>query len=225
MLDLHEDIGQEALRTAGLHDAFLQRILVGGEDLRVLDKVGRVWLEERGEAKVGGRAEIDRVVLRDLLIDSVPEGRIRWGNKLVSLDTNGMLAFANGTTANADLVVGADGAWSKVRRLLTDVLPVYSGVSFLEVRLPDVDRDSPGVAAVVGRGVLFALSDDVGILAHRATPQDVEAALAAHEAGMFARAAVSAQASAEGLALCLAGDAPRGMLQMMSSGAFASGIS
>lgn len=45
------------------------------------------------------------------------------------------LTFSNGNTVQVDMVVGADGAWSRVRPLVTSVQPVYSGVTFIEVHI------------------------------------------------------------------------------------------
>lgn len=45
----------------------------------------------------------------------------------------------------------------------------------------------------------------------------VEAALAQHEAAMFPRSAAAAQQSAAGLELCIAPDAPRGLVAFFQS--------
>jgi 2-polyprenyl-6-methoxyphenol hydroxylase-like FAD-dependent oxidoreductase len=77
------------------------------------------------------------------------------------------VAFADGATVTTDVLVGADGAWSKVRSLLSDATPIYSGLSFAEARILQADVRHPALAAAVGKGSLFALSDEKGLLAHR----------------------------------------------------------
>ena len=47
------------------------------------------------------------------------------------------LRFANGHRIVTEVLVGADGAWSRVRPQLTDARPDYSGVTFIETTLAD----------------------------------------------------------------------------------------
>ena len=76
VLDIHEQSGQLALRAAGLYEAFCGLTHPQGEAVRVLDKTGKVFIDHAPRAEGGGRPEIDRTVLRDLLISSLDPGRI-----------------------------------------------------------------------------------------------------------------------------------------------------
>lgn len=169
-LDIHEYDGQRALAAAGLMNAFRAIIHAGGEATRLLDRHGKVLLDQpdRGD---GGRPEVLRGDLRRILIDSLPAEAIRWGWKLDEVTALGAgrhaLGFTNGATIEADLLVGADGAWSRVRPLLSDAQPDYTGVSFVETYLHDVDRRFPATAEAVGGGGMFALEPGKGIVAHR----------------------------------------------------------
>jgi 2-polyprenyl-6-methoxyphenol hydroxylase-like FAD-dependent oxidoreductase len=80
-----------------------------------------------------------------------------------------------------DLLVGADGAWSRVRPLLTDVTPEYSGRSYVESYLFDGDTRHPATAKAVGGGSLFALAPGKAILAHRERGDTLHAYLALTE--------------------------------------------
>jgi 2-polyprenyl-6-methoxyphenol hydroxylase-like FAD-dependent oxidoreductase len=170
MLDIHDDSGQRALRAAGLHEEFLKRVHPGGQALRVLDRFGTVRLAESDDG-TGGRPEIDRGDLRDLLLGSLPEGAVRWGAKVTGAQALGggrhEVTLADGTAFTTDVLVGADGAWSRVRPLLTDAEPAYTGVSFVEADLLEADLRHPVSAQVVGGGMLFALAAGRGFLAHR----------------------------------------------------------
>jgi 2-polyprenyl-6-methoxyphenol hydroxylase-like FAD-dependent oxidoreductase len=172
MLDIHEYNGQLALKAAGLLDEFRRIIHEGGEATRVLDQHGTVLLDEPDDGS-GGRPEVDRGDLRRILLDSLPDGTIQWGRKVTAVhplgDGRHELTFADGTTATTSLLVGADGAWSRVRPLLSDAKPDYVGISFIETYLFNADARHPASARVVGDGALFAVATGKGILAHRET--------------------------------------------------------
>lgn len=172
MLDIHDDSGQLALRAAGLFDAFIANVEQGGEATRILNRQGEVLRSQEDHGN-GGRPEIDRGTLRDLLLDSLPDGTVRWGSKVVEVtavkDAAGQheVLLSSGQRFTTDLLIGADGAWSKVRPLLSAAKPAYSGISFIEADLFNADQDHPVEAEAMGGGMLFALGGDTGILGHR----------------------------------------------------------
>ena len=165
MLDIHS--GQRALREAGLIDRFHAIARGEGQDMRLLTPDGTLLLQEDtpDDAPLD-RPEVDRADLRNLLLDSLPEGTVRWGHAYASAD-NGRLRFADGSTATYDLLVGADGASSRVRALLTDARPAPIGQNVVEVGIPDVDRTYPDLAAMVGRGNYWVLGDGISLAAQR----------------------------------------------------------
>lgn len=172
MLDIHDYNGQRALEAAGLGDAFRHIIHRGGEASRLLDPRGAVLLDQPDDGKLV-RPEVHRGDLRQMLLASLPEGAVRWGHKLVSVrplgDSRHELSFAHGTTVTTDLVVGADGAWSKIRPLVSAAMPAYVGTSFIETYLLDADARHPASAKLVGGGALYVLAPGKGIVAHRET--------------------------------------------------------
>ncbi len=165
-LDLHEESGQRALAEAGLTRQFRAIAREEGEALRILDRHGVVRFEETADAAGGTRPEVDRGALKRILVESLPDGVVRWGTKVTAVEA-GRLTLATGEVVEADLVVGADGAWSKVRPLLSAAVPVYSGLSFVEAHLSEVDTRHPAAAALVGPGSMFALADGLGLIAQR----------------------------------------------------------
>ncbi|MCB5909158.1 FAD-dependent oxidoreductase [Streptomyces pinistramenti] len=159
-LDLHADSGQIALEDAGLLDAFTALARPEGQAKTRLDQYGTVLASFTPDDGDEAAPEIDRGQLRALLAAHVEPGTVRWGHKLVRAVPLGggahRLEFAGGATAEADLVIGADGAWSRVRPLVSDAAPRYRGVSFLDVRFDDVESRHPRIAELVGDGHLFA---------------------------------------------------------------------
>jgi 2-polyprenyl-6-methoxyphenol hydroxylase-like FAD-dependent oxidoreductase len=170
MLDIHENNGQLALKAAGLFAEFRKIIHAGGEATRVLDKHGNVLLDEPDDG-TGGRPEVPRGELRRILLESFPGGTVRWGHKLTAVSPLGAgrhrLTFADGSTVATGLLVGADGAWSKVRSIVSEAKPAYVGTSFIETYLFDSDNRHKRSAEAVGGGALFAVAPGKGILAHR----------------------------------------------------------
>jgi 2-polyprenyl-6-methoxyphenol hydroxylase-like FAD-dependent oxidoreductase len=169
-LDIHEYNGQLALEAAGLTAEFRSIIHAGGEATHVLDQHGTVLLDEPDDG-TGGRPEVLRGDLRRILLGSLPEGMIQWGRKVTGArplgDGQHELTFADGTAVTTSLLAGADGAWSRIRPLLSDAEPGYAGTTFIETYLHDADERHPAAAKAVGDGALFALAPGQGILGHR----------------------------------------------------------
>ncbi|KAK1179800.1 NAD(P)/FAD-dependent oxidoreductase [Streptomyces sp. NBS 14/10] len=170
MLDIHDYNGQLALAAAGLMDEFHAIILEGRQTMRVLDPDGTVVLDKADDG-TGGRPEVQRGELRQILLDSLPVGTVRWGHKVSGVRALGEgryeVAFADGGTVVTSLLVGADGAWSRVRPLLSPATPEYAGTSFVETYLFDADTRHPAAAKAVGGGSMIAPSLGKEIFAHR----------------------------------------------------------
>lgn len=169
-LDIHASNGQKALAAAGLTTAFRGLIHVGGAAIRVIDPSGGVLFDQPDDGS-DARPEVLRGNLRRMLIDSLPPGALQWGKKLAAVQPleagRHELTFADGSHVTSNILVGADGAWSRVRPLVSDTKPSYAGVTFVETFLHDVDRRHPETAAAVGPGSMFALVPNQGISAHR----------------------------------------------------------
>lgn len=169
LLDIHPQTGQRALRDAGLFERFLPLVRPGEDAKRVVDKHGNLLLDKPSDP-VSGHPEVERGALRDLLIQALPPGRIAWGRKVRAIERVGdrhEVQFADGGTLQADLVVGADGAWSRTRRALSDTQPAYSGISFIEIALPAQEPRHRASLEAIGRGTLMAVSPGRGIMMHR----------------------------------------------------------
>ncbi|MER8185948.1 NAD(P)/FAD-dependent oxidoreductase [Kitasatospora sp. NPDC094015] len=170
MLDIHEHNGQPALAAAGLTEEFRGLVLEGRQAMRALAPDGSVLLDEPDDGE-GGRPEVQRGELRRILLDSLPAGTVRWGHKVSGVRSLGggrhEVSFAHGAGVVTSLLVGADGAWSRVRPLLSPAVPAYVGTSYVETYLYDCEARHPAAAKAVGGGSMFALVPGKGIQAHR----------------------------------------------------------
>lgn len=171
-LDLHPDSGQRALKVAGLETSFRKHARYHDQDYRFMDKHARDWLFHKAPPDAQGRPEIDRYMLRQILLEGINPEHLKWNHqvsKIVASDHGRFeVHFSNQPSpASGDLIVGADGTWSKVRQLLTSTQPVYTGLTVIDCRISNLDRNFPELGKFVGRGTVFALSDGSGIFMQR----------------------------------------------------------
>jgi 2-polyprenyl-6-methoxyphenol hydroxylase-like FAD-dependent oxidoreductase len=188
-LDMQRGTGQTALEAAGLLDAFLAAARPEGQGMRLADRTGEILFDHAARPDEMFNPEIDRGALRGLLLDSLEPGTVHWGHTLERAEP-GRLTFREGTVRETDLIVGADGAWSRVRPLLSPVEPVYSGISFVEFRFSGADH--PELDALVGGGSLSARGDRQALVCQRngAGVVRVYAAFAAEPGAVLGRAEV-----------------------------------
>ncbi|GAB3894800.1 NAD(P)/FAD-dependent oxidoreductase [Larkinella knui] len=163
-LDLHEDAGLEALRQAGLMDAFKANFRPGADKMRIVDKNATILLDEDvNKDNELFRPEIDRGPLRKILLDSLQPDTVVWNSQLVTLapmGTGWKLEFQNGSSALADLVIAADGANSRIRPLITPITPFYSGITIVEGAVLASETATPTIHKLLNGGKIFALGNE-----------------------------------------------------------------
>ena len=167
-LDLHEESGLEALRRAGLIDAFYANYRPDAGKLRIVDKHLNIKMDTHSSGDFEeNRPEIDRGPLRMIMLGSLEPGTVVWDSQFVSMaEHNGgwKLQFKNGTTAEAGLVIAADGANSKIRPYITSIKPVYSGITIVEGSVYNAEKNSPKLYELVKGGKIFAFGDDQSLI-------------------------------------------------------------
>lgn len=167
-LDLHYESALKALEEAGLMDAFKANYRPNADRLRIVDENASIFFDEHnGEAKgdFGDewfRPEIDRGPLRNLLLDSLEDDTVVWDSHILSvesIDNHWEIIFGNGNTAIADIVIGADGANSKIRPFVTPIKPFYSGVTVLMGNIYDSEKNTPRIHELLQCGKLMSFGD------------------------------------------------------------------
>lgn len=169
-LDLHEESGLLALDRAGLTEAFLKVARYEDQGDRLLDQSGHVHFEYE-ETGTGDRPEVDRTALRSLLLEALPPDCVRWGSVVRDVSSAGEGTWSVTIDVRCegpfDLIVGADGTWSRVRPLLSPYKPQYSGLTFIEFGIDDIDRRFPALSKLVGRGKVGIHGEGREIIAQR----------------------------------------------------------
>ena len=167
-LDLHEESGLAALGKANLLDAFYANYLPDAGKLRVMDNDGKIHLDDHtGEHSTEHRPEIDRGPLRKILLESLQAGTVVWDSQFVSMkkENDGWkLLFKNGKEYYADIVIGADGANSKIRPYITAIKPLYSGVTIIEGNIYDAGKNTPNIFKLLRGGKIFAFGNEQSII-------------------------------------------------------------
>lgn len=167
-LDLHTESGLKALEEAGLMEVFKAKYRPDNDRLRVLDKDLKIIYDQHTElvsvdfGHEHFRPEIDRGPLRDLLLDSLKPDTVVWNSHITSLksiDGIWKIVFHNGNTATADMVIGADGANSKIRSYVTPIKSFYTGVMVLIGNIPHAEKNAPILHGLLKGGKIMALDD------------------------------------------------------------------
>jgi len=166
IVDLHFESGLKAIQAAGLTEAFKKRYMVGADKFRLADPGGTILIDE--ERTTSGpdfsdehfRPEIDRGALRDLIIDILKPGTMVWDSHLINLEPVGggwTLHFKSGKTADADLVIGADGYRSLIRPYLTGIKALYSGATIIQGEIDQPEKDCPEMYEMVDQANLMVM--------------------------------------------------------------------
>ncbi|KAJ7825346.1 FAD-binding monooxygenase, partial [Mycena olivaceomarginata] len=232
-LDIHPKTGQAALELAGLTKEFRALARPEGEEMRIVDKHDdtprrRSRKHPRGAQGARDRPEVDRGQLRQIMLDSLEAGTVAWGSAVQSAESaeggsKVRLLFEPGSTSAKkhgnklfDAIIGADGAWSRIRSVLSPAKPEYTGTVSIELSITDVDNRYPEIASLRNSGgnirtyawlpVPLSWPEDTGIASM--SPADASAYLRANVFSDWGRAIPRALALRAALAPRV-GDVPR----------------
>jgi 2-polyprenyl-6-methoxyphenol hydroxylase-like FAD-dependent oxidoreductase len=173
LLDLHENSGLAALHKANLMEEFKKNFFVGADKMTILNDQAEIFYSDHETKKNENfghehfRPEIDRGALRKILLNSLQPETIVWDSHFLSMEKEGdgwLLHFKNGTSVQADIVIGADGANSKIRPYITDIKPFYSGIIMLEGNVYEAIKSAPQISAILRGGKIMAFGNEKNIL-------------------------------------------------------------
>lgn len=161
-LDLLKDMGQIVFEKAGLLSAYFDNARPTSR--RIADIHGNIIQT----LPPLNNPEIDRNDLRRILLKSLQPESVVWNRKFVSLEEqNGtfLIHFENGSIETADLVIGANGIMSMLRKIITSVPARYTGTVALtgevfnyETRCPNFKKICEEDKIITRDGRIFFLS-------------------------------------------------------------------
>ncbi|OOQ56676.1 2-polyprenyl-6-methoxyphenol hydroxylase [Mucilaginibacter pedocola] len=168
-LDMHPDSGMAAIKKAGLVEELKQNYRAGADRKVIVDEHARVFFSDHDEQATEGsfNPEIGRMELRNLLLNSLQHETVIWDSHFISMEPQGegwLLHFKNGVSAYADIVVASDGANSKIRPYITDIKAFYSGITMVEVNVPDAATAAPHIFNLLNGGKVMAFGNGKCIL-------------------------------------------------------------
>jgi 2-polyprenyl-6-methoxyphenol hydroxylase-like FAD-dependent oxidoreductase len=150
----------------------LQRLGIAGKILAeagVMDEIR--WVDQRGwlinQVSISNRecpsVALHRADLQNTLLEALPPSSIHLGKSLVRYLQDGekvIATFADGSSIEADILIGADGIHSDVRsQLLNDGEPIFRGYTVWRGISTATPEDIPPATAIefYGRGKRFGL--------------------------------------------------------------------
>ncbi|KAF2337526.1 FAD-dependent oxidoreductase [Flavobacterium nitrogenifigens] len=183
-LDLHEDSGLIAMKQADLLNEFYKNVRPKASKARIVNQNFELKFDEHSIIKESSqtnsennldslqdiskpRPEIDRSVLRNILLNSLSPDSIVWDSQFISMEKENdgwRVHFKNGTTVYADLVIAAYGANSKVRSYISSEKPIYSGITMIEGTIYNAKENAPTLFEFSKGGKVLAFGKEQTIM-------------------------------------------------------------
>lgn len=144
-LDLHQESGQEAMRRAGLLEEYYATALPMG--INIADEQGNILFTKKiTPENQYDNPEINRNHLREILLDRLAENTVVWNRNFTGMEEYNrqwLLHFENKPDGVADLVIGANGGMSKVRKYVTETAVEETGTFIIQGDIPNPEINCP----------------------------------------------------------------------------------
>lgn len=163
-LDLHKNTGQDAMEKMGLLQKYFELAVPMGRTLANIH--GKVFFTKEPEI---GNPEINRNVLRQMLLSSLTDETVLWDRRFVGIEAhNGkwLLHFEDKPSVTADLVIGANGGMSNIRNCVTDIEVEHTETFIIqgEVTLPETR--CPDFFQLCNGNILMTASNGITLVAN-----------------------------------------------------------
>jgi 2-polyprenyl-6-methoxyphenol hydroxylase-like FAD-dependent oxidoreductase len=172
-LDMHEESGWAALRSANLEDEYKKNVIQGADKKVIVNAHAEVFFsdhENKSNEELGvepPRPEISRGALRKVLLGSLQRETVVWDSQFISMEKQNegwLMHFKNGSSVYADLVIAADGANSNIRPYITEIRAFYSGVTMVEINIDNAEKAAPRIYKLMNGGKIMAYGNGRYIL-------------------------------------------------------------
>ncbi|WP_336703066.1 NAD(P)/FAD-dependent oxidoreductase [Chryseobacterium indologenes] len=144
-LDLHKESGQKAIKKAGLLDQYYATALPMG--IKISDEQGNVlFTKEITPENQYENPEINRNHLREMLLGSLADDTVIWEMNFTGMeehDGKWLLHFKDKPDVTADLVIGANGGMSKVKKYATEAEVEETGTFIIQGDVPQPEKACP----------------------------------------------------------------------------------
>ncbi|SDI82762.1 FAD-dependent oxidoreductase [Chryseobacterium jejuense] len=144
-LDLHQDSGQKVMARAGLLEKYYAAARPMG--INIVDDQGNVLFTKKiTPENQYDNPEINRNHLRKMLLDRLAAHTVIWDRNFTSMEEcNGqwVLHFEHKPNSIADLVIGANGGMSKVRKYVTETEVEETGAFIIQGDIPQPEIHCP----------------------------------------------------------------------------------
>lgn len=144
-LDLHKESGQKAMKKAGLLNKYYKMALPMG--IKIADEHCNIlFTKEITPENQYDNPEINRNHLREMLLGSLADDTVIWDMNFTGMeekDGKWILHFKDKPDVIADLVIGANGGMSRVRKYVTDAEVEETGTFIIQGDIPQPEKTCP----------------------------------------------------------------------------------
>lgn len=167
-LDLHKGSGQDALHKAQLLEKYFAMAKPMGRT--ITDNQGKLLFQKNAVPEDQfENPEINRNDLRNILLNSLTDTTVVWNKRCTALkeyNNKWLLCFNDKTTQTADVVIGANGGMSTVRKYVSDVEAAYTGTFIIQGEVIKPQIKCPDFFNLCSGNILMTADNGINLVAN-----------------------------------------------------------